>query len=76
MSASFKTQLHDIFLIIGSCVRIPIAPNDSFVSLFVERKLMLSSSFRCDKIHAMSVSHFIVLLKSDLDVQPPPPLEP
>ncbi len=33
---------------------------------FVEQKLTLSSSFRCDQIHNRFWSHFVVL---DLDVQ-------
>ncbi len=38
----------------------------------VKQKFMLSSNFRCDQIFKMRYvfwSHFVVLLKSDLDVQ-------
>jgi hypothetical protein len=38
----------------------------------VEQKLMLSSSFMCDKftnVRDMILPHFVMLLKSDLDVQ-------
>jgi hypothetical protein len=40
-------------------------------SRLVEQKLMLSSSFRRDQIHCRILiwSHFVVRLKSDLDVQ-------
>ncbi len=34
---------------------------------FVDQKLVLSYNFRCDQIH--DVTHFVVLLRSDLDVQ-------
>jgi hypothetical protein len=39
---------------------------------FDEQKLVLSCSFRCDPFHnnlPRFLSHFVVLLKSDLDVQ-------
>jgi hypothetical protein len=39
----------------------------------LNKGLMLSSSFRCDQIYKYElydfVSHFVVLLKSDLDLQ-------
>ncbi len=36
------------------------------IRFFKEQKLMLSSSFRCDQIYKIW-SHFVVLLKSDLN---------
>jgi hypothetical protein len=39
---------------------------------FVEQKFMLSSSFRCDKIHKCQIydlGHTVMLLKSGLGVQ-------
>ncbi len=44
----------------------------SFRGRFVEQKLMLSSSPRCDQIYKndrYDLGHTVVLLKTDLDVQ-------
>jgi hypothetical protein len=34
---------------------------------FIEQKLMLSSNFSCAQIHNNHLSHFVLLLMSDLD---------